>query len=71
MADNLRVGREWNKVGLFLDVINLLDSDDHDIDYFYASRLQEEPESGIEDIHYHVFPSRSVRLSLQFRFLQL
>ena len=29
------------------------DSDDHDIDYFYASRLPGEPEEGIEDLHYH------------------
>ncbi len=65
---NLRVGREWDRVGLFLDVLNLLGSDDHDIDYFYASRQQGEPSSGIEDIHYHVFPSRSLRLSLRYTF---
>jgi len=65
---NLRLGREWNKVGAYLDVLNLLDSNDHDIDYFYASRLQGEPDAGIEDIHYHVFPSRSLRLSLRYAF---
>ncbi len=65
---NLRVGREWSRYGLHLDVLNALDSDDHDIDYFYASRLPGEPEEGVEDIHYHVFPSRSLRLSLQVRF---
>ncbi|MDQ3510153.1 MAG: hypothetical protein M3414_00390 [Pseudomonadota bacterium] len=65
---NLRVGREWNRYGLHLDVLNALDSDDHDVDYFYASRLPGEPEEGVEDIHFHVFPSRSVRLSMQYRF---
>ena len=65
---NLRVGREWDRHGLHLDVLNALDSDDHDVDYFYASRLPGEPDEGVEDIHFHVFPSRSVRLSLQFRF---
>ena len=65
---NLRVGREWTKVGLFLDVLNLLDSSDHDIDYFYASRLPGEPEGGIDDIHFHVFPPRSLRLSLRYTF---
>ncbi len=65
---NLRVGREWSRYGLHLDVLNVLDSDDHDVDYFYASRLPGEPAEGVEDIHYHVFPSRSVRLSMQVRF---
>jgi len=65
---NLRVGREWSRYGLHLDVLNLLDSDDHDVDYFYASRLSGEPAEGVQDIHFHVFPPRSLRLSLQYRF---
>ena len=65
---NLRVGRQWRRFGMHVDVLNLLDSDDHDIDYFYASRLPGEPEEGVEDIHYHVFEPRTVRLSLQWRF---
>jgi len=65
---NLRVGREWTRWGLHLDVLNALDSRDHDIDYFYASRLPGEPPEGVEDIHYHVLPSRELRLSLQYTF---
>ena len=65
---NLRIGREWSRYGLHLDVLNMFDSDDHDIDYFYASRLPGEPAEGVEDIHFHVFPPRSVRVSLQYRF---
>lgn len=65
---NLRVGKQWDKLGLYLDVLNALDSDDHDVDYFYASRLQGEPEEGVEDIHFHVFPPRSLRLSMQYQF---
>ncbi|MDQ3228555.1 MAG: TonB-dependent receptor, partial [Pseudomonadota bacterium] len=56
---NLRVGKEWANVGLHLDVLNLLDSEDHDIDYFYASRLAGEPEEGVEDIHFHPFEPRA------------
>jgi hypothetical protein len=63
---NLRGGREWGRFGAFVDVLNLLDSKDHDVDYFYASRLPGEPEEGIEDIHYHIFQPRSVRLSLRY-----
>jgi len=65
---NLRVGKDWRDFGLTLDVLNLLDSDDHDIDYFYASRLPGEPTEGVEDIHFHVFEPRSLRLSLSYRF---
>lgn len=63
---NLRAGREWGRLGAFLDVLNLLDSKDHDIDYFYASRLADEAE-GVEDIHFHVFQPRSARVSLRYR----
>jgi hypothetical protein len=65
---NLRIGREWGRLGVFLDVLNALDVDDHDVDYFYASRLPDEPDAGIEDMHFHVFAPRSMRLTLQYRF---
>lgn len=44
-----------------LDVFNLLDSDDDDIAYFYASRLPGEPLAGVEDIHFHPLEPRSIR----------
>ncbi|GHA72634.1 TonB-dependent receptor [Lysobacter bugurensis] len=65
---NLRVGREWSRFGLFVDVLNALDSRDHDVDYFYASRLPGESASGVDDVHYHVFPRRSIRMSFAYRF---
>lgn len=65
---NLGLGRDWGNLGLHLDVLNLLDSGDHDIDYFYASRLAGEPAGGVEDIHFHPFEPRSVRLSMRYRF---
>lgn len=55
-------------MGLYLDVFNLLDSRDHDVDYFYASRLPGEPVDGFEDIHYHQFQPRSARLSMRYSF---
>ena len=64
---NLRAGREWRRIGAFIDVFNLNGSKDHDVDYFYASRLPGEPFGGVEDRHYHVFQPRSVRLSLRYR----
>ena len=51
------------------EVLNLFDSKDHDIDYFYASRLgPEEPAEGVEDLHYHVVSPRQLRLSLSYFF---
>lgn len=66
---NLRAGyreRDWT---FKADILNLTDSDDHDIDYYYASRLSGEP-SGLatEDIHYHVIEPRTLRVSLSYRF---
>jgi hypothetical protein len=51
-----------------LSVLNLLDSDDHDIDYLYASRLAGEADEGIEDIHYHPIEPRSLRLGITYQF---
>lgn len=51
-----------------LEVLNVLDSDDHDIDYFYASRLPGEPEEGIEDLHYHPVEPRNVRLTISVKY---
>ena len=65
---NLRVGREWSRIGAYLEVFNVLNSRDHDVDYLYASRLPGEPLVGVEDIHFHIFQPRSARLNLRFSF---
>jgi hypothetical protein len=39
-----------------------------DIDYFYTSRLRDEPLDGVEDIHLHPSLPRSARLTLQLLF---
>lgn len=61
---NLAVGKRWRRWGVELDVLNLLDSDDHDIDYYYASRLSGEPADGVEDLHFHASEPRTLRLRL-------
>ncbi len=65
---NLAVGKRWKNWGVELDVLNLFDSNDHDIDYFYASRLPGEPDEGVEDLHFHVFEPKTVRLRLTYSF---
>ncbi|MEM1411006.1 MAG: TonB-dependent receptor [Pseudomonadota bacterium] len=59
---NLSVGWGNDRWRVQADVLNLFDSDDKDIEYFYASRLPGEPADGIEDIHFHVFEPRQFRL---------
>ena len=48
------------------NILNLADSNDHDIAYFYESRLATEPVgSGTADIHFHVIEPRTVRLTVE------
>jgi hypothetical protein len=56
-----KLGKRW-RTGL--EVLNLLDAEDSDIEYFYPSRLPGEPLEGVEDIHFHPVEPLSVRLSL-------
>lgn len=58
---NLRIAREAGPWRLVFDVLNLLDSSDHDIDYFYESRLVSEAEP-VADLHYHVMEPRTLRM---------
>lgn len=52
------------KIGV--DVLNLLDTKDADISYFYASRLPGEPAEGVTDRHVHPVEPRQVRVSLKY-----
>jgi hypothetical protein len=53
---------------LRLEILNTLNSDAHDIDYFYASRLPGEPTEGVEDLHYHPVEPRTARLTFSYRY---
>jgi hypothetical protein len=47
------------------EVLNLLDSHDDEIRYFYTSRLQGEPADGVDDYHFHSFEPRTFRVSIR------
>ena len=51
-----------------LEGFNLLDREDDDIAYYYASRLPGEPAEGIEDVHFHPMEKPSVRLTANWTF---
>lgn len=50
-----------------LELLNMLDSDDRDITYFYESQLPGEV-APVEDIHFHPVEPRSLRVSLTASF---
>ncbi|MDO8910128.1 MAG: TonB-dependent receptor [Pseudohongiella sp.] len=54
-------------VSLSVELLNMLDSKDRDITYFYESQLQGEV-APVEDIHFHPVEPRSLRVSLTARF---
>jgi hypothetical protein len=61
---NGEVGYKFSDhVRLVLEGFNLLDAAASDIDYFFESRLRDEPEP-VEDIHFHAAIPRSARLML-------
>ena len=57
VSENLRIS---------IDVLNLFDSNDDDITYYYGSKLEGEA-AGIEDIHFHPIEPRTVRTSITYR----
>jgi len=65
---NARGGyRLTRAIELTLDVFNLLDSEDPDISYYFASRLPGEG-TAIEDVHVHPVEPRAFRATLRYRF---
>ncbi|HEV8209796.1 MAG TPA: hypothetical protein VGP77_06725, partial [Vicinamibacterales bacterium] len=54
------------KIGV--DLFNLLNAQDSDIDYYYASRLPGEPAGGVNDIHLHPALPRTARINLVMGF---
>ncbi len=63
-----KLGYRTGRLAVSLDVLNLLDSEDADVSYFYASRLPGEAASGVEDVHFHPVIPRTARLTAVVRF---
>jgi hypothetical protein len=63
---NLNVGWAHRGLRFGASVLNVLDSDDADISYFYASRVRGEPAGGIEDVHFHPVEPRQIRLTVSW-----
>jgi len=68
MIANLRFAYNFtDNLSATLDVLNVFDSDDRDIQYFYESQLAGEA-APVEDIHFHVFEPRSYHVNVKYSF---
>jgi len=70
---NARLGYRFNETwSTALDILNVFDSEDSDVAYYYPSRLRNEPEGpddgGYNDIHFHPAEPRQIRLSVTAKF---
>jgi hypothetical protein len=64
---NASIGYRTPRWEAALECLNLLDREDHDIEYFYTSRLRGEPTEGIDDIHFHPSEPRMFRGRFTYR----
>ncbi|MEM9079372.1 MAG: TonB-dependent receptor [Verrucomicrobiota bacterium] len=62
---NGRLGYRWENLEVSIDVLNLLDRDDRDIEYFYESQLVGEG-APVEDVHFHPAEPRQVRANVTY-----
>ncbi len=53
-------------VQLNIDVFNLLNAKASDVDYFYVSRLRNEPAGGVPDVHFHPVEKRAIRAGVRW-----
>jgi hypothetical protein len=53
---------------VLVDAFNVLDARVSDIDYFYTSRLRDEADEGVNDVHTHPALPRSVRVGVDVKF---
>ncbi|MGA9659051.1 MAG: TonB-dependent receptor [Asticcacaulis sp.] len=58
----------FDRFSVKFEVLNLFDDQGDEIQYYYTSRLQGEPDEGVDDLHFHAFEPRTLRLSLRVPF---
>ena len=63
---NASLGYRFQDVTLTVSVLNALNEDDSDIQYYYGSHLLSEATPETEDVHFHPVEPRSFRLSLSY-----
>lgn len=64
---NLGLTYDFGDISFGLDVLNLFDAEANDIEFLFASQLENETEA-VEDIHFHPVAPRSLRASARYQF---
>ncbi len=62
------VAYDFGAARVKFEVLNVLDSRDDDIRYFYTSRLRGEPTEGVDDYTFHPVEPRTFRISVKTPF---
>lgn len=65
---NLSYNYTIGQTTLSVAVLNVFDSHDNDITYFYTSRLPGEPAEGVDDYHFHPVEPRQIRAAVRYNF---
>jgi Outer membrane receptor proteins, mostly Fe transport len=64
LTSNLRLGWRGKAWEVSAEVLNVFDRENHDIAYFYESRLPGEAAEGVADLHFHPAEPRTLRVSV-------
>jgi hypothetical protein len=65
---DMKLGYRHDDWEFAVDFLNLLDTKNDDIAYYYASRLPGEPASGVNDVHFHPAEPFEVRAGFTYHF---
>jgi hypothetical protein len=65
---DIKLGYRRESYEIYVDLLNVLDSQADDIAYYYASRLPGEPAQGVNDTHFHPVEPFEVRAGFTYRF---
>lgn len=58
---NARTGYRRNNWDVYVELLNLFDTNANDIEYYYESRLAGEPAAGVPDVHFHPMEPFTIR----------
>jgi hypothetical protein len=63
---NVELGYRLGGARLHVSLLNALDEESSDIQYYYTSRLAGEPAGGVDDVHFHPAEPRQLRMGLSW-----
>ena len=68
MTLNAGGGYTWKRLTFSLEVLNLTNSKDHEIDYWFTSQIPSDAGTPTNDVHYHPVEPLSVRGGVAWTF---